>query len=61
MRIEHLESSKRYVLHWRKVLNAKNLRSYVSQELVDQELVESLKQRKVMTYIKKYLRKYILC
>lgn len=57
MRIEHLESSKRYVLHWRKVLIAKNLRSYVP---VDQELVESLKQRKVMTYIKKYLRKYIL-
>lgn len=57
MRTEHLESSKRDVLHWGKVLNAKNLRSYVR---VDQELVESLKQRKVMTYIKKYLRKYIL-
>lgn len=56
MRMEHLRNSERDALHWRTALIAKDLGSHL---IVNKVLVKSLKQRKGMSYIKKYLRKYI--
>lgn len=56
MRMEHLSNSESDALHWRTALIAKDLGSHL---IVNKVLVKFLKQRKGMSYIKKYLRKYI--